>query len=1076
MTPLFKSMPLRSVIHWIGLSIALAVSLAGPAGFVYSTWQDRSQNLALRSEISAARLAKYAYAHGSLWAYHRVRIAELIELPQQAGAPIRQRILTASGKVVLEEGSVLAAPIVRSSAPLVVQGETIGTVITESSLASSGWAFAGALLLSGLLGFAAYFAVRMLPIRVLDRTLGELQAAQDRLAKNNSVLTDLNTNLEDRVQQRTERLLNQQGVLSTLIKSEEQRYGTIGEFAMSLTTVTAATLGVERVGVRLFNADRDALTCIDLYDAASVSHTSDAKLVAADFPAYIEALLKDEVIAADTALTDPRTRELADTYLKPNGITAVLHVPVVHNGRVEGMVGIERVGTTTIWSAEQRLFAAAIANLIALAIERQERIRADVDLREANKTVLAANQAKSMFLANMSHEIRTPMNGVFGMTDLLMRTELTQRQERLVNTINQSAKSLLTIINDILDVSRIEAGKVELDRNDFDLRQCIEDTVDVLAETAQKKGLDLTLFIAPEVPSSVAGDVGRVRQVCTNIISNAVKFTNAGAVAVAVNCPQQSVGIAHIEIEVRDSGIGIPADVQDRLFLPFEQADTSISRRFGGTGLGLAITKHLVEMMGGDIKLVSAIGDGSAFTIRLPLALGAPTTGVQSALPTSLLGARILILDDRAANREIIASYLSESGAETSCVETPAAALQALRDAKRQSRPFALAMIDMVLPGSSGLDVADMIRAEAAIADVRLIMVTSLSWKGDMQAAREHGFQAFLTKPVRRKDLFDAAARALAKIDRDAAQSGNLSPQVVKIANRHRAASRVLVAEDNLVNVEVAKEYLANLNCTITLAGNGVEAVTAFLEPRFDIILMDCQMPEMDGLAATRRIRETEKSLGMPRTTIVAVTANAYEEDRARCLAAGMDDYLTKPFTEEQLERMLSKWIKQTLPDGGISESASTTDRIVATTAPEPLPTTGGASSLDEGVLGSLTSRHPALLARLIDTYLGITPELVSQLVLAATNNDRDVVRTTAHSLKSSSANMGAMQLAKLCGELEGLLKASQEGDVTTLCLIHATQISRELQAVTIELTAMAKSLREATRTPDIKPAIAHAG
>jgi signal transduction histidine kinase len=302
-----------------------------------------------------------------------------------------------------------------------------------------------------------------------------------------------------------------------------------------VTEAASSTLGAERVGVSLFNTNRDALQCIGLYDAARGTHGSGTIWTVADCSAYCVALLAQEIIAVDDALEDPRTRELAPSYLAPNNISAVLHVPIVHNGRVESTVCVERVGKAAAWSVEQRLFAVAISNLIALAVERQEQVRADTDLREANKSVLAANQAKPMFLAKMSHENRTPMNGVFGMTDLLMRTELSEPQTRLVSTINQSAMSLLTIINDILDVSRIEAGKVELDSHEFDLRQCIEDTVDLLAETAQKKGLELTLFVAAEVPSHAIGDAGCVRQICTNIISNAVKFTQTGQVAVAVN-------------------------------------------------------------------------------------------------------------------------------------------------------------------------------------------------------------------------------------------------------------------------------------------------------------------------------------------------------------------------------------------------------------------------------------------------------------------------------------------------------------------------------------------------------------
>jgi signal transduction histidine kinase/CheY-like chemotaxis protein/HPt (histidine-containing phosphotransfer) domain-containing protein len=1062
MPPVFKSVSLRSLIHWIGLSFALTIAAAGPLAFSYISWLDEIHDLTLRNDINAARVAKYAYTNAKFWRYHRVRLAELIELPERAGHPLRQRIEDLKGNTVVEEGAAPPFPVVRVATPLVVQGETIGQLITESSLMPRSLAFLGVTLFCGLLGFGAYAAIRIVPIRVLDRTLDELHSAQDGLSQTNTTLITLNAQLEERVRLRTKHLLDQQGVLSTLIKSDDQRFGNLNDVASSLTAVTAATLGVERVGVFLADAGQESLKCLHVYDPSDRGPVHEVAFSASKFPNYFQALLADEAISADDAQADVRTSELVETYLKANGVTSALHVPVVRNGRVDGIVAIERVGSAHVWSAEQRLFGLAVANLIALAIERQERMRAEMDLREANKSVLAANQAKSLFLANMSHEIRTPMNGVFGMTDLLMRTELSERQERLVNTINQSAKSLLTIINDILDVSRIEAGKVELDLTDFDLRQCVEDTADLLAETAQNKGLELTLFIAPNVPRCVNGDAGRVRQVFTNILSNAVKFTQAGSVAVVVNCRATSADHATIEIKVRDTGIGISADVQHRLFQSFEQADTSISRRFGGTGLGLAITKHLVGMMGGDITLASEMGTGSEFTITLPLALGEALVSFRTEIPTSLQGQRILVLDDRATNREIIASYLRESGAETTCVETPDQAMRALHDAARQSLPFAIAMIDMVLPGSSGLEVADLIRADGAFANLRMIMVTSLSWKGDAQVARAHGFQEFLTKPVRRKDLFDAATRVLIQSGRVGSPSGQKWTQnQVAVANE-TPTHRVLVAEDNPVNVEVAKEYLSNLNCAVTLAGTGLEALSAFLQPRFDIILMDCQMPQMDGLAATRRIRETEKALGLPRTTIVAVTANAYQEDRAQCLAAGMDDYLSKPFSEEQLQQMLAKWINRSpsvLADRAVAAAASMEPQTAPNNAANVV---SAVRHLDGDVLADLKTRHPALLARLIRAYLVVAPELIAQLTEGAAMINRDVIRTAAHSLKSSSANIGAVHLSALCVDLESVLQFQDGADVTSACITCAKQIETEFSAVSAELEIMTGMLQAA--------------
>ncbi len=457
---------------------------------------------------------------------------------------------------------------------------------------------------------------------------------------------------------------------------------------------------------------------------------------------------------------------------------------------------------------------------------------------------------------------------------------------------------------------------------------------------------------------------------------------------------------------------------------------------------------------------------------------------------------RILILDDRATNREIIASYLDESGAETTCVETPEAALRALREAQSASRPFSLAIIDMVLPGSSGLEVADMIKAEPSIASVGLMMLTSLSWKADMQSARDRGFQAFLTKPVHRKDLIDSVTNTLAHAQRAWTPSAELPAQPTEHKRQREMAVRVLVVEDNPVNVEVAQEYLGNLGCAIKLAGNGVEAVAAFSEPRFDIILMDCQMPVMDGLEATRRIREAEKILGTARTPIVAVTANAYAEDRAKCLAAGMDDYLSKPFTEAQLAQLLSKWSNLPASEAGSVMNVPASRGVVSAASERTKPTksnnkgagrprnkraaapqapaASATESFDKDVLGRLKNSHPALLARLIETYLSVAPELLSQILAAAAEGNHDVLRATAHSLKSSSANVGAAKLSDLCRDLEHLLKTNQQADATAWRPL-VTGIESELAAAIKELAAVEEAMRSQTMAGGLKKARAQA-
>jgi two-component system, sensor histidine kinase and response regulator len=705
------------------------------------------------------------------------------------------------------------------------------------------------------------------------------------------------------------------------------------------------------------------------------------------------------------------------------------------------------------------------------------------DLEQALAAAEQASRAKSMFLANMSHELRTPLNGVIGMVDLMLTANPSAQQRRYCEIAKTSARSLLDLINDVLDFSKIEAGKLELDSSEFDLHELIEGVATMFGDRAEKKKIELACAIGTNVPRMAGGDPTRLRQVLCNLVSNAIKFTESGTVVMNVALQSSSDAESSVKFSVKDSGIGIPEDRLNRLFQSFSQVDASTTRKFGGTGLGLAISKRIVELMGGRLEVQSREGEGSTFWFIVPLAHSSRPAKISASLE-DLRGMRVLAVDDNATNREILQAQLASWQMQADLAGSAEQALRMFREAALAGRAYRFGVLDLYMPGTDGLQLAQQIKADPLICNTILISVSSISEQLLPGEMARHGFAACLTKPVLPSQFYNAMPESAGRRAAPTVEIDQPMPQLTGV--------RVLLAEDNEINQIVARGLLEQAGCICTVANNGREAVQQALAGEFDLILMDCQMPQMDGFEATKAIRQAEASFGGPiHRPIVALTANAIKGDREACLAAGMDEYVAKPIDPLELMRTIKSLVA--IPDRAESSPSSLGSSSPSTNTPGEAWGAGLPNQRDQQIspsapgngnqspptseqlkppidLPALQKRcmgNRKLAAKLLNTFESCAEGDIAALRANISSGDARATAATAHKIKGAAANISAERVRSIIAELEKLAKADALAQTRQFVEQLDNEMDRLREYLAIAAKQLAPSAPTTTQTDD---------